>query len=55
MKQISYEIRTRKGVAVFSYDSLHRAQEEARKAEKRIGVPMVIFRITRTEEQLEYA
>ena len=53
MSNITYEIRTRRGAAVFSYDSLSRAKEAARDAEKRVGVPMKIYRITRTEEELD--
>ena len=52
MNQVSYEIRTRRGAAVFAYDSLARAKQAARDAEKRIGVPMIIYRITRNEEEL---
>lgn len=50
--KISYEIRTRRGTPVFSYDSFQRAKDEAREAEKRVGVPMIIYKITRTEEEL---
>lgn len=50
--QVSYEIRTRRGAAVYSYDSLTRAKEAAKDAEKRIGVPMIVYKITRTEEEL---
>ena len=52
MNQVSYEIRTRRGAAVFAYDSLARAKQAARDAEKRIGVPMVIYKITQIEEEL---
>lgn len=47
---VSYHIRTPRGATVFSYDSLHRAQEEKIKAEKRIGCKMQIVKITHVEE-----
>ena len=50
---VSYLIKTPRGATVFSYDSLHRAQEENLKAEKRIGCKMQIIKVTRVEEVVE--
>ena len=52
MNQVSYEIRTRRGKPVFKCDTLSRAKEAARDAEKRVGIPMVIYKITQIEEEL---
>jgi len=52
MNKVIYEIRTRRGQSVYIYDNLARAKEAAKDAEKRVGVQMVIFKITRIEEEL---
>lgn len=52
---VSYQIRTVRGKPVFSYDSLARAQEGKREAEKRIGCKMEIVRVTYIEELVETA
>jgi hypothetical protein len=49
---VTYEIRTLRNARVFAYESLHRAQEERLKAEKRVGVKMQIVKITHMEEVL---
>lgn len=48
--QVTYEIRTQRNAKVFVYESLHRAQEERLKAEKRVGVKMKIIKVTQVEE-----
>lgn len=50
---VSYQIRTVRGKPVFSYDSLARAQEGKRDAEKRVGCKMEIVRVTYQEEVLD--
>ena len=50
--QVTYEIRTQRNARVFAYESLHRAQEERLKAEKRVGLKMQIVKITHMEEVL---
>jgi len=52
--QVSYELRTHSNARVFCYESLHRAQEERLKAEKRVGVKMQIVKITQMEEVLDH-
>lgn len=52
MNQVSYEIRTRRGKPVFKCDTLSRAKEEQAFAQKRVGIPMVIYKITQIEEEL---
>ena len=52
MMQISYEIRTRRGKPVFKCETLARAKEEQQFAQKRVGIPMIIFKITQIEEEL---
>ncbi len=47
---VTYEIRTKRNASVFAYDSLERAKQERVKYEKRIGVPLDIFKITHSEE-----
>lgn len=49
---VSYQIRTVRGKAVFSYDNLERAKEGREQAEKRIGCKMKIVRVTYQEELL---
>ena len=41
-----YELRTNRGAPVFSYDSLERAKEGRRDAEKRIKTPITIYEVT---------
>lgn len=51
--QVSYQIRTVRGKAVFSYDCLARAKEGRKQAEERVGCNMEIVRVTYQEEVLD--
>lgn len=53
MMNVSYQIRTPRGKAVFSYDSLQRAKEGRKQAEERVGCRMEIVRVTYQEEVLD--
>ncbi len=48
--KISYEIRTMRDARIFCYDNLVRAREGALEAQKRVGVPFKIVKVTQTEE-----
>lgn len=50
---VSYHVRTVRGKAVFSYDSLERAKIGKAQAEKRVGCKMQIVRVTQQEELIE--
>lgn len=47
---ITYEIRTARGAPVFAYDCEIRARQEMARSEKRVGIQMKLYKITRTEE-----
>jgi hypothetical protein len=47
-----YELRTARGKSVFSYDCLERARIDSRTHERRIGVKLHIFKVTRVEEAI---
>lgn len=49
----TYQVRTRRNAPVFSFDSIERAQEERKRYEKRIGVPLIIVKITHHEEVVD--
>lgn len=50
---VTYQIRTRRNAAVFSFDTLERAKQEKQRYEKRIGVPLQIVKITHVEEAID--
>lgn len=53
MTQVSYQIRTIRNTPIYAYDNLLRAQEEKRKAEKRVGCKMKIVKVTHIEEEVD--
>ena len=49
---VSYQIRTRRGTVVQSYDTLARAKDEQARHEARIGVLLVIVKVTVMVEEI---
>ena len=49
---VSYQIRTRRGTVVQSYDTLERAKDEQARHEARIGVPLLIIKVTVILEEI---
>lgn len=50
---VSYQIRTMRNRPVFSYETLEKAKQGKVDAEKRVGIPMQIYRITLQEELID--
>jgi hypothetical protein len=53
MMNVSYQIRTMRNRPVFSYETLEKAKQGKAEAEKRVGIPMQIYRITFQEELID--
>mgnify|MGYP007071585698 FL=1 len=51
--KVSYQIRTMRNRPVFSYETLEKAKQGKVDAEKRVGIPMQIYRITLQEEPID--
>ena len=49
---VSYHVRTMRNKPVHSYETLERAKQGKIDAEKRVGIPMKIVKITYVEEEL---
>ncbi len=51
-RTVSFEIRTRADRPVFAFDNVVRARQERTEAEKRLGIPLRLVRITRIEKEI---
>ena len=52
MNRVSYEIRTRKNVPVYTFDCQHRARQELVRAEARLKIRLRLVEVSQIEREL---
>lgn len=48
----TYEVRTRSNRAIAAFDNLHRAIAHLAREQDRIGIPLRMVEVTRTEQEI---